>query len=45
MHIHICPTEITAFMVMWDFMTVYAIHFKHIMMAQLHNAKCVVCNK
>lgn len=43
MHFHICPTEITALIVMWESLSLYAVHYKHIMLAQWHSAKCKVC--
>jgi len=45
MHFHICPTEISAFMVMYESVLLYATHYKHIMVAQWHDAKCKVCQK
>jgi len=47
MHIHICPTEIALFMLVFDFVKIYAFHIKHIVMSAFtkwYDEKCEVCN-
>ncbi len=48
LHFHICPTEIAAFIQLYEVMAMYAFHIKHIVFSfftQMYHKHCKVCNK
>ena len=43
-HIHICPTEISIFMMTLDYLQVYLFHYKHIFMSLFSKGSSEGCD-
>jgi len=47
-HVHICPTEIAIFMMMYDYVKAYSFHYQHIItsaFSKMYDDDCKVCNE
>jgi hypothetical protein len=47
MYFHLCPTEIAAFVQLYEVVSMYAFHYKHIIVSFFMNwydKDCEVCN-